>query len=130
MDDTPKKTPLLFPLTGDEAGHFELQLVRNSLAALESELTLTEQDDDYVFQSHLRFLGALYYVLGGAGFEEGVATRISSSPANVHRWITGESAPAPTVRERALTAAHLLLTHIDQERRLGATLYDLTGRHP
>jgi hypothetical protein len=125
----PARPTLFEPLSGDESGKFELSLVRACATNLEENLARALPDDDFVFQSHLRFLAALYYFLGGAGFEASLAERMRRRTADetISRWINGQSAPAPSVRADALSAAVCLLKDIELQRRIGATLYDLTS---
>ncbi|HEX5774636.1 MAG TPA: hypothetical protein VFY28_01590 [Candidatus Paceibacterota bacterium] len=130
MAQAPQSDGSLFkPLTGDDSGSFDLFLVQDALLSLETRLANTAAGDDFIFQSHLRYLAALYYFLGGRGFVDTLSHKLSIGVGPVKRWMNGASAPISGIREKALSAAIELVRGIEQRRQSGATLSDITSSY-
>ncbi len=129
--DSPKKRENIFqPLEGDESGRFELRLAHDAVSSLESALASSNAGDDFVFQAHLRYLASIYFFLGGYDFSQKLSEEIGTTDASVLKWLDGQSAPAPSLRGRAISAAITLVRHIEALRRNGASLWDVTCQKP
>lgn len=120
---------LLSPLQGDESGSFDLKLLAVTRDALHDHVAGTQEYDDFAFQSHLRFLAAMYYFIGGKDFPGALSDKMEKSEETISRWLDGQSAPVPTVRESALRDAEALILDIEVLRQSGASLWDISSKH-
>jgi len=121
----PRRRGLLPPLSGDETGTRDLLLIQDATTSLEKRFADVSISDDFAFQTHLRFIAALHYFLGGTRFPASLAKEIFVPEATVRRWLDGQSAPVPRLRTAALKAGRKLLAHLELKRRIGASLYDV-----
>lgn len=118
-------SPLLMPLHGAENGDFELVLLNEVMDQFHRHWKPEHIFDDFAFPAALRWYGAMYSFLGAAHFQRELAREIDVVESTVSRWLSGQSAPAPTVRGRALEAAERLVASAEKVRRAGAQIWDL-----